>query len=356
MDIFSPLVPNEQFHANFRNIILPSMHVERTELARWSKGFPDRDGKFVKEFQTTFNSSFWEIYLYALFNIYGFELNWAHASPDFLVKSQFGEFIVEATTANAAIGKPTEWEKKAPLGEAVIKKDFWPLNREAIIRLANSIRTKTQKYAKDYAKLDHVKAKPFVLAIAPFEQPDFQYQYDRAIRAVLYDEYIDEAAYSKNPQRYPDGPPSVQLGSVEKDNGAEVPLGIFNTEEYREVSAILFSCTATWGKVEAMAKDSRNPGFIAASWGGKPGGRPHGTLVPRAEHTETLEDGLQVFHNPNATRFLDPRIFRRMGVVQHYFDTSTNKWIHEERDQCLHSRMVHSIRVIDDESQSAVAG
>lgn len=28
-------------------------------------GFEDRDGKFVKEFQTTFNSSFWELYLFA---------------------------------------------------------------------------------------------------------------------------------------------------------------------------------------------------------------------------------------------------------------------------------------------------
>ncbi|CAB3967386.1 hypothetical protein BCO9919_02728 [Burkholderia cenocepacia] len=354
MDIFSPLVADDQLHANFKSIISPSMHAERAELVRWLDGFPDRDGKFVKEFQTTFNSSFWEIYLFALFNTYGFELDWAHASPDFHVKSQFGDFIVEATTANAAVGKPAEWEKKVPIGEAVAAKDFWPLNKEAMIRLANAIRAKAQKYAQSYVRLDHVKTRPFVLAIAPFEQPDFQYQYDRAIRAVLYDDYVDETAYCKNPDRFPDGPPSVKLGFVEKENGAEVPLGIFNAEEYRDVSAVLFSCTATWGKVEVMAQASQNLGFVAATWGG-PGGKPRGSMLPRGQHSETLEDGVQVFHNPNAIRPLDPQIFRRPGVVQHYFDEHTSAWIHEERDRCLHSRMVNSMRIIRDEPESAVS-
>jgi hypothetical protein len=341
MNLFAEQVDADEQHPNYKNIIRPSMGAERAELSRWLEGFPDRDGKFVKEFQTTFNSSFWEIYLHAVFRTYGFVLDWSYAAPDFLVASEYGEFVVEATTANAAQGKVTEWQKTVPIGERVLQKKFWALNREAMIRLSNAILGKTRAYQNKYSTLEHVGRKPFVIAIAPFEQPDFQYQYDRPIRALLYDEYVDEDAYNVNPALYPDGPPSVRLGAVEKDNGAEIPLGIFNGDDYKEVSAIAFSCTATWGKVDALAKDSTNVGVVHVSRGGKPEGKPYGYAAMKGDYTETLEDGLQVFHNPNASYPLDPRVFRRPGVVQHYFDDAAG-WVHEEVDNCLHSRVVQS--------------
>lgn len=39
--------------------------VELNVLPGWPTDFEDRDGKFVTEFRTTFNSSFWEFYLHA---------------------------------------------------------------------------------------------------------------------------------------------------------------------------------------------------------------------------------------------------------------------------------------------------
>ncbi|WP_232925945.1 hypothetical protein, partial [Pseudomonas syringae] len=45
------------------------------EILRCLEGFPDRNNKFVKEFQTTFNSIFWEVYLYMAFREYGFSLD-----------------------------------------------------------------------------------------------------------------------------------------------------------------------------------------------------------------------------------------------------------------------------------------
>lgn len=349
IDLFTPVVDASTFHPNFKNILHPSMAAEREELARWIAGFFDRDNKFVKEFQTTFNSSFWEIYLCATLCAYGYKLDWIHAAPDFAVSSPYGDFVVEATTANAAAGKTPEWMRRAPIGDLVTEQDFWPLNKEAMIRLSNAILGKARKYSDSYSKLEHVKGKPFVVAIAPFEQPDFQYQYDRPIRAVLYDYYVDEAAYRKNPERYRDGPPGVSLGFVEKDNGAEVPLGIFLSEQYREISAVVFSCVATWGKVDALTKNSRNFGTIHATWGGKPNGKPYATAHVRGQHVESIEDGLQVFHNPNASCPLDPRVFRRPGVVQHYYDTDTEDWVYEEVDACLHFRLVHSIRMTDEQ-------
>jgi hypothetical protein len=354
IDLFTAVVDADEQHPNFKRVLEHTMAAERAQLAKWTEGFPDRDNKFVKEFQTTFNSSFWEIYLHALFKEYGFSFNWAVPSPDFHLLTSFGELIVEAATANAADGKIAEWEKNSPISQRVNQLDFTELNREAMIRLSNAITGKVRAYEQKYSKLDHVKRKPFVIAVAPFEQPDFQYQYDRPIRALLYDYYVDEAAYLKNPKMFPDGPPGVKLGVVKKDNGAEVPLGIFLDDQYSEISAILFSCMATWGKVDALAKDSKDFCVIHATWGGKPNGKPYSTANKRADHVEMLEAGLQVFHNPYAKYPLDPRVFRRSGVVQHYLSEEKSEWVYEEIDNCLHTRVVQTIRIRDQAEHAVV--
>lgn len=84
MNLFEPKVASEKLHKNFVSIMNLSKESDRNELLRWCDGFPDRDNKFVKEFQTTFNSSFWEIYLYALFKELDLRMDWSHPSPDFL--------------------------------------------------------------------------------------------------------------------------------------------------------------------------------------------------------------------------------------------------------------------------------
>ena len=63
MDLFTPVVPPERQHPNFRALVAKGLECERDVLRTWADGFMDRDGKFVTEFQTTFNWSFWELYL-----------------------------------------------------------------------------------------------------------------------------------------------------------------------------------------------------------------------------------------------------------------------------------------------------
>lgn len=72
MDLFTPIVTDERQHPNFQRLLARGLECERDVLRRWADGFPDRDGKFVVEFQTTFNSSFWELYLHATFRESGF--------------------------------------------------------------------------------------------------------------------------------------------------------------------------------------------------------------------------------------------------------------------------------------------
>lgn len=344
MDLFTPIVPDEKRHPNFIRVCTPSRHSERAVVQNWAKGFPDRDGKFIQEFQTSFNSSFWEVYLHALFKKYGHEMDWAHSRPDFHLKTSFGEIIVEAVTANAAVGAMPEWEKAEQITRAVKERNFWPLNREAIIRLSNALLSKLRKYNDSYQQLPHVVGKPFVIAVAPFEQPDFQHQYDRAMRALLYDDYVDETAYFRNPEAFPNGPPSVQLQFVDKDNGASIELGIFNNDSWSEISAVMFSCVATWGKAVAMSTQPRI-GMVVASWGTDESGRSEMRTASIGRPSENISDGLQVFHNPFARRPVPLEVFRRKGVVQHFFSPE-HGWTQENYDDCLQWRLTQAFNPV----------
>jgi len=335
MDLLTPLFDDGKLHQHFKTISdgRVGRHYQRDEILRWLEGFPDRDNKFVKEFQTTFNSSFWEIYLYAVFREYGLALDWTHAAPDFLVTAVDATFTVEATTANHAADRAPEWGK--PLTpEFFDSVDFNELNRIAIIRLANAFMSKSKKYQEKYTSHAHVKGRPFVLAVAPFEQPGFHLQAYRPIEALLFDHYVDEAEYLANPERFPNGPLTKSLGSVEKDNGAEIELGFFQNPRFSHISAVIFSHLATWGKVDAMCG---NPDAIINSiWLTHKGMRP---VVARASAgPEKITDGLRIYHNPYAIHPLPLEVFRREGVVQLWADSNEHALLHEQADNCLQSR------------------
>jgi len=347
MNLFAPVVAPERFHKNFASVLVPFREAERLLLELWADGFVDRDGKLVEEFQTTFNSSFWEIYLYAVFKQYGFTIEWSHATPDFTVSSHICDFVVEATTANSAQGKPNEWDKTFSQEELESLRRFKDLNTEAIIRLSNAIVGKTRKYRTTYRSLPHVKGKPFVIAVAPFEQPHFNHQHDRPIRALLYDHYVDEDAYLDDPAAFPEGPPSRSLGYVTKDNGTEIELGFFNDPATSEVSAVVFSCLATWGKLSAMSDNPATDTIVNSVWATPPRGAPEKRVCERSEHVESVSDGLQVFHNPFASRPLPPEVFRAPRVVQHYIDRETGEWAYEGHTEALLFRLVNA-RVKDE--------
>lgn len=342
MDFFTPVVEESKQNKNFKSVLVGFRAAERELFTAWAKGFEDRDGKIVKEFQTTFNSSFWEVYLHACFQEYGFFQDWKHSTPDFCLSSNGCEFIVEATTGNAAQGKPNEWDKTYSAEELQSVRRFRDLNKEAIIRLSNAIVGKARKYDKFYKTLSHVHGKPFVIAVAPFEQPHFNLQYDRPIRALLYDHYVDEDAYFDNPALYPDGPPTINLGCVEKDNGSEVPLGLFDSLEMVDVSAVVFSCVATWGKLSAMSTNTETVTQVMSLWATPPYGAPKKRMGPPSECGETILDGLQVFHNPNAKFPLSPDVFRKDRVVQHYLDGNSGEWVFEGMLDSLQYRQVHA--------------
>ncbi|NSX07097.1 hypothetical protein HTX81_00710 [Pseudomonas lini] len=347
MDLLTPLFAPDRLHQHFKSITddRRGRHYARCELLRWLAGFPDRDKKFVKEFQTTFNSSFWEIYLYAVFRDYGFAFDWKFPAPDFLLTAKEKTFTVEATTANHAAGEMPEWEKELT-PDYFDNIDFNELNRVAIIRLASAFSTKSDKFKEKYCNHDHVKGRSFVLALAPFEQPKFNLQAYRAIEALLFDYYVDEAEYLASPEKFPNGPEGRSLGTVQKSNGTEIELGFFNSPRFKHISAVIFSNLATWGKVDAM---SGNPLSMIASIRSFPDGALRRKVCRGNESSETLTDGLRIYHNPYATDPLPLEVFRKEGVVQMWADVDAYALHSEQTDNCLQSRTAFTVLIAEDD-------
>lgn len=55
MELFDLKVEPSHLHLGFKRLLDPNLAAERAVLSAWASGFHDRDKKFVKEFQTTFD-------------------------------------------------------------------------------------------------------------------------------------------------------------------------------------------------------------------------------------------------------------------------------------------------------------
>jgi hypothetical protein len=318
LNLFDPVVPEEQMHPNFRSILSTRNGYNMDVLQDWARGFVDRDGKLVKEFQTTFNSSFWELYLFALLKKYGVQVDFSKSRPDFCVPSL--SFNIEATIASNAQGVTPEF---ARLGSAP-PSDLNVFNLQTIVRLSNSLAAKQRKYIESYAALDHVKERPFVLAVTNFDQPFSFMACQRPIEAVLYGYYVDEERYIATGGK--EGRlQGEELRRVFKDNGSSIELGLFTTPAYREISAVVFNGCATMGKVRALSADP-NPGIAFTALRLNPASdQPHIIRELKRRYQETLLDGLRIYHNPFAEHPLDPAIFRHPNVVSGVFSTLRKK-------------------------------
>lgn len=309
IDLFTPVVPQDRFHKAFSALYGGAKGCEREVLNGWADGFVDRDGKFVKEFQTTFDSSFWELYLHAAFTELGFRSDFQQSRPDFCIITP-ELFNVEATVSLHASGTSPVTETN-PLE---MPRDYNEFNRQAIIRLSNSIHSKHKKYLESYSQLSHVGDRPFVIAVAPFDRPHFYLQAQRAVEALLYRYYVDEENYLRtHPNR--DVPLRPQdLSHVTKDSGAKLDLGLFCNESMPEISAVIQSSAATWSKVRAMSDDPDV--MIEAIYEDRANGGMKVFRGPNERYEESVLDGLRVYHNPFAKNPLDPSLFSRPEIFQ----------------------------------------
>lgn len=346
MDLFTPLVSEDLQHPNFRFITQPNFGTQELEVIKsWANGFIDRDGKFVKEFQTTFNSSFWELYLSACFRELGCTVDFSHETPDFSINSPYGDFIAEATITNHPDGFCPEWDKNLDLLPTTSTEDILRLST---IRLSNAISSKYKKYISKYSKLNHVQNKPFIICVSPFDQPFFHFQDSLAIVRLLY--AFESTLSITNHQTNE----TIIIGEsrcfqVQKSPGVNLELGLFTDNRMTEVSAVIFSTRATFCKVRALAKEGNHlvifMGARMIQLENLTGFQPF--IINRPDYQETVLDGLHILINPFAKYPLDIRLFDNKEVAIHSYDPETDSYLSEIPHDFLIQRHCQSVVVSD---------
>jgi hypothetical protein len=317
MELFVPVVAKKELHHNFLSTLDPTAAGVRAVLTQWAEGFDDRDGKFVREFQTTYNSSFWELYLFAVLKYLAIQVDFSFKAPDFV--SAYHPIAIEAAIASYAHDDAPEWQKTLAV---LANKDLATRRRASIIRLSNALLGKSKAFKDRYAALPHMAGRSYLVAISNYGTQDFYLQGDAPMKRLLFDIEKEKVIY--------------------KANGAPVPLGLFKSDGYAHISAVLYSSLATFGKARALGKDEGDITFRAVRK--KENAKPIYIDSRKSDYKESLTDGMVLFTNPyapvpvNAELFDDAGIRRYVANKKGGFDVS----FHPEGD--LYFRMVqHNI-------------
>ncbi len=106
--------------------------------------------------------------------------------------------------------------------------------------------------------------------------------------------------------------------SITKNNSqSSIPLGVFFNESFKDISAIIFSCTTTIGKVSATIasrEDYVQNTVLTLYHDLMDEDIPFKINIVTPNSAELLEDGLFIFHNPNASNPLDLKFFNSPGI------------------------------------------
>jgi hypothetical protein len=315
-DLFTPVVDRAKMHPNFVSILENGTQATKDVLQEWAAGFVDRDGenKFLKEFQTTFNACFWELYGHALLTSFGAVCDYSHVRPDYVVSSAaLGDFCAEAVITQHPQGYRPEWEGDS-LRDNLPRETLLDL---ACTRLAQAIRTKHAKWVNEYSKLGHCHGKPYVIFLAPFDQPNTWLQGTEAIDRVLFGG--QRPVFERDLDVTSPLLGFTESDSVFKPSGEPVGLGLFRDTGMADVSAVLFSTLVTMSKLSALAANDGGEQVVFQAFRLFAGRGLVVSATSREEHGEKLVDGANLFVNPFACRPIDPAPWRSLGVATHYY-------------------------------------
>ena len=110
--------------------------------------YRDGNNKFVKEFQTTFNSALWELYCNQVLKKLECKIDLIHEAPDFIFELLEEHLLIECVVANNAKDKVPEYDILNRLNYH----DMDEIVYEQVIRLSNAFYSKYRKYSASYSK------------------------------------------------------------------------------------------------------------------------------------------------------------------------------------------------------------
>ena len=322
MDIFSEIkgLDVSKQHTKFKLLNNCQMLHEKRILESWTRGMVDKDCKMVREFQETFHSSFWEFFLFKLFQDAGFILDQSYQMPDFIIKSP-SDMYVEAVVSNIKDGgrsesKRTLEDQLTMLRPPYMYDKFYEELDESIARDSNAIHSKIKKYHESYLKRAWVREDvPFVIAISSYDQVNYGREYIYSMLALLYGLYFDA-----NSEQYYHKDSIIKPGTKE----SLIQIGLFNNLDYSDISAVIYSCTVTLGKLTSLSISNNMPSMNTVYIIRRNNIEKNYQLqIVSGDCPEYLEDGVFVFHNPNAKHKLSEELFSNLHVTQFFFQNGS---------------------------------
>ena len=317
LDLFQRIadIPEARLHPKFKFLRdNPMLKGERTIIENWTEGFIDRDNKIIKEFQTTFHSSFWEFFLFRIFIDAGFTVDFNHDRPDFIIKTPF-EINVEAVVSNIKQNGDGEETRNIDNLLSMIapphrQENFDDFLDESIVRNSNAILSKNKKFIESYADCAWVKSEtPFIIALSSYDQVDYGREYYYSLIALLYGLYYDPIT----------GKYRFVKSIIKPGTDAPIPVGLFNNSGMEHISAIIFSCTITLGKLTSLSISEDNfPAQMNKVITVRHDYEPPYFKIQEVskENPEELSDGLFIFHNPFAKNKLSLDLFKGTNMLQ----------------------------------------
>lgn len=312
-------IEDEELHHKFKQLRDNSLlDGERKILTSWTDGFTDRDNKIIKEFQTTFHSSFWEFYLFKVFQEAGFTIDFSHNRPDFIVKSPI-EINIEAVVSN--IKKDGKGEEERNLDNILsmidpphLQVNYSEFLNEAIVRNSNAILSKNTKYLNSYSSCEWVNPEtPFIIALSSYGQIDYGREYYYPLLALLYGLYFNPTKKDFD----------VVTEITKPGTSSPIPVGLFNNNSMEHISAIIFSCTTTLGKLTSLAiSESASTLQLNSVLNIRQDYEEpiYKIQMVSSENKEELSDGLFIFHNPYAKKKIPKETFNKTNIFQVTFE------------------------------------
>lgn len=280
---------------------------------------PNPDANFVTDLQTSnFASRLFELYLFACFREQGLIVRQDHVSPDFEIEKEGTVCWIEAVTANS------DTPRAGGIGDWV----HAPEDRNERLtgapaeRFAKTLRGKLQR---DYQALDHVRGRPFAIAIADFHESGSMVWSREALPTYLYGGRAD--VVGDGTFRRAIGTPITNLTGKHG-----IPAGLFHDPEFAHLSAVVFSNAGTMAKFNRMGflagyqppglkmirggiLFDRTPGALhAIPFELEVGSPEYAALWPWGE---AWCQELEVYHNPLATH---PIPFHLIPGAAHWFE------------------------------------
>lgn len=256
IDIFQiiPELRDERIHPKVKLLRdNPMLAGEKGILTDWVEGLVDRDNKIVKEFQTTFHSSFWEFYLFGLFKDLNFSMDQSYERPDFMITKPY-EINVEAVVSNIKYKGRSEEDRNyndfISMTYPLVKEAFFnEFIDEAIVRHSTAILSKNNKFLNEYSKCTWIKPDtPFIIALGSYDQVNYGREFYYPMMALLYGAYYNPIKDTFE----------VKKRMLKTGTNSPIELGLFQNPKYQNISAIIFSCVLTLGKLTSLSISQNN--------------------------------------------------------------------------------------------------